>query len=563
MLEELTIQNYALIDRLAISFSPGFNVLSGETGAGKSILAGALSLLHGARGDTGSIRTGAEEAVVSGLFSVADAPEAVTWLTERGIESDDGAVIVRRTVKRAGRGSIYLQNVPVTRADLEEFASLLFDMHGQHEHQSLLSGEPHRILLDRYAGLEERVGALGLQFAELATLKKRFERMLASERERLREMDILEFAVREIEAAQLRDGEEDELEHEKRVLSQHEKLFAALDQVVEQLAENRGGAVGSLRAARHAMDSAVHIDDSLSASAKRLDDLFFELEDVVETVRDYQTSVHFSADRLEACEDRLALIHRLEKKYGATIADVLGYLEEAKGQLSGLETWEDDKATLQREIQERERALFSAAKEISAVRKRAAVELGGRIESIITTLGMSKARFAVAVEPREGAGGKTSCGPTGLDVVSFRITANPGEPLKELKEIASGGEISRVMLAVKTVLAEIDHIRSLVFDEIDAGIGGEVALAVGTHLHALSRTKQVLCITHLASIAVRADNHIRVEKVAREDRTVTRISTVDGEARVEEIARMLAGDRTGTTSRGHAQELLAKYGGGA
>ncbi len=562
MLEELSIQNYALIDRLVINFSRGFNVLSGETGAGKSILVGALSLLHGARADTGSIRSGAEEALVSGVFSVAANREAIEWLREHAIDPEEDSVIIRRTVKRAGRGSTYIQNVPVTRADLEEFAALIFDMHGQHEHQSLLGGEQHRVLLDRYAGLEERVAALGAQFSEISALKKRYERMLASERERLREMDILEFAVREIEGAALRSGEEEELEQEKRILSQHEKLFGALDEIHEQLAENRGGAVGKLRAARHSMDSVVQIDDSLAPQAKRLDDLFFELEDVVETVRDYQSRVSFSTDRLEACEDRLALIRRLEKKYGSTIEEVLSYLDEARRQLAGLETWEEDKAQLEQQISAGERDLLAAAREISSARKAAAAELGKRIEAIINTLGMAKARFTVAVEPRESASGKASCGPSGLDVVSFRIAANLGEPLKELKDIASGGEISRVMLAIKTVLAENDHIQALVFDEIDAGIGGEVALAVGTHLHSLARHKQVLCITHLASIAVRADNHIKVEKSPKDDRTVTRVAEIAGDQRVEEIARMLAGDRTGKTSRSHAEELLARYGGG-
>ncbi|TVR32264.1 MAG: DNA repair protein RecN [Spirochaetaceae bacterium] len=562
MLEEFSIQNYALIDRLVINFTSGFNVLTGETGAGKSILAGALSLLHGARADTGAIRTGADETLVSAVFNLRGNSEALTWLAEHGVEPEDDAVIVRRTVKRAGRGSIYVQNAPVTRADLEELSGLIFDLHGQHEHQSLLVAEQHRILLDRYAGIEQRVVQLGQQFSDLSGLKKRYDRMLASERERQREMDILEFAVREIEAAALRAEEEEQLENEKRILSQHEKLFGALDQIYDRLAENRGGAVGQVRAARHEMDTVVQIDDSLSAQAKRLDDLFFELEDVVESVRDYQSTVNYSSERLEQCEERLALIHRLEKKYGATVADVLDYLQEAQQQLSSLETWEDDKAALQRQISDGERALLSAARQISAERKRAAEQLGGSIEAIINTLGMAKARFSVAVEPRESASGKPSCGASGLDLVSFRIAANQGEPLKELKDIASGGEISRVMLAIKTVLAQNDHIQSLVFDEIDAGIGGEVAIAVGTHLHQLSRYKQVLCITHLASIAVRADNHIKVEKAPRDDRTVTRIDQIDGDQRIEEIARMLAGDRTGKTSRTHAEELLAKYGGG-
>ncbi|MFP4378434.1 MAG: DNA repair protein RecN [Spirochaetales bacterium] len=558
MLEELSIQNYALIDRLTVQFTPGMNVLSGETGAGKSILVGSLSLLHGARASVDVIRTGTEEARVAGTFSVAGNHEALTWLEEHGIEPEDDAVIIRRTVKSTGRGSIYVQSSPVTRKDLAELTSVIFDIHGQHEHQSLLSEDNHRRVLDRYGGFEDEARAFTAAFTELSSLKRRFETMESNERRRAREMDILQFAVQEIEEARLKPTEEEELDNEKRVLSQHEKLFSALDELYDSVSENRGGALNQLRTARAAMDQVTSIDEGLVDAARRLEDLFFELEDVGEIVRDYRNGIEFSPDRLEQVESRLTQIHRLEKKYGATIPEVLAYYEEAKAQLEGFETWEEDKELLRGEIKEREQALLKRAQQLSGKRKEAAGRLAARILESVRQLGMPKTSFEVAVEPRKGENGRPSCGAYGLDVISFLISPNPGEPMKPLAEIASGGEISRVMLALKRALAENDHIASMVFDEIDTGIGGEVAVSVGEHLYELSREKQVLCITHLASIAARADTHITVQKRERNGRTVTDIARVEGDSRVDEISRMLAGDRTGSASRNHALELLQK-----
>jgi DNA repair protein RecN (Recombination protein N) len=559
MLEELSVQNYALVDRLTVKFSDGMNVMSGETGAGKSILVGALSLLHGARADSEAVRTGTDEARVSGTFRVDRNPEVLAWLADHGVEPEDGFLIIRRTVKQSGRGGSYVQSTPMTRSDLNELTGLMFDIHGQHEHQSLFSEENHRRVLDRFAGLEEGVAQLHSDFTELSNLKKRFGHMESNERQRLREMDILQFAVQEIEEVQLKDGEEDELETEKRVLSQHEHLFAGLDELYDSLAENQGGALSQVRTARAAMDTVSSIDDGLTDTAHRLDDLFYELEDVADVIHQYRGGIQYSPQRLEEVESRLSLIRRLEKKYGSTIAEVLEYYEEAKVQLDGFETWEQDKEKMRADIGDREQSVLRQAGELSEKRKAAAGDLGERILGSLRLLGMPKTTFQVAVEPRLGESGKPSCGPHGIDRVAFLISPNPGEPVKALSAIASGGEISRVMLALKSALADNDHVDCMVFDEIDAGIGGEIAVAVGDHLAGLSDSKQIICITHLATIAVRADTHIRVEKAVRNDRTVTEVAHLRGDGRVDEIARMLAGDKTGTASRNHAEELLRKY----
>jgi DNA repair protein RecN (Recombination protein N) len=559
MLDELTIQNYALIDRLTVHFAHGMNVLSGETGAGKSILVGSLSLLRGAPGETGAIRSGTDEARVAGTFRIDTNPDAREWLAQHGIDGDDGTLIIRRTVKRSGRGAIYVQSTPVTRRELVELAALVFDIHGQHEHQSLVSEDSHRAVLDRFGGLESTARELRSQFTELTTLRKQLEQMESSERRRQREMDILQYAIAEIEEAALRAGEEEALDSERRLMSQHEKLFAGLDELYDALAENRGGALSLLRNARAAMGSVASIDDRLADAGRRLEDLFFELEDVAEIVHDHRNTIEFSPDRQEQVENRLALIHKLEKKYGDTIEDVLAYCADAKAQVEGFETWEEDRDRLRSQIKQREQSVLTLAGELSARRTAAAAQMSERIVERVRVLGMPKTRFVVAVEPRHGEHGRPVCGPHGIDAVEFRISANPGEPLKPLSEIASGGELSRVMLAVKSSLAEIDQVGCMVFDEIDAGIGGEVAVAVGEHLYRLARTRQILCITHLASIAARADNHIRVQKTEKNGRTLTEAAAVTGEGRVDEIARMLAGDRTGTASRNHAEELLRKH----
>ncbi len=559
MLEELNVQNYALIERLSIHFRPGFNVLTGETGAGKSILAGALGLIHGAPGDVAGIRTGAEEAVVSAAFYVEPNPVAGAWLAERDIALEDGYVLVRRSVKRAGRGSIYIQSTPVTRGDLEEFTALVFDMHGQHEHQSLLDEQNHRRILDGYAGLEEHVATVAERFSELTDVKKRLEALEAGELDRARQIDILTFAVREIDEANLKAGEEEDLERERKLLSEHEKLYSHLESAYAALAESRNGALAYLRTARGLLSHATEIDKELGSESNRLDDLFYELEDAAETVKDRLEGLVFSPGRLDEVQERLSLIHRLERKYGKEIGEVLRYRDESAATLDSLENSEQNREELQASLRVAQQHLRTEADALSKNRALAARELEAKIAAVLGNLGMAKTRFEIGVEKKRNSAGGIVCGATGMDEVTFRLAPNVGEPVKPLRRIASGGEISRVMLAIKTILAETDPIATLVFDEIDTGIGGEVALSVGAHLADLSQHKQVLCITHLASIAARAGIHFRVDKGESGGRTYTRVAVVDGEERVEEIARMLAGDREGVTGRSHAKELLDRF----
>jgi DNA repair protein RecN (Recombination protein N) len=560
MLEELHVHNYAIIDKLDVRFTEGLNILTGETGAGKSILIGALGLLLGDKTDTSIVRSGAEETAVSGLVSVTQNEEAARWLASRGIEPEDGVVIVRRVLKNTGRGAIFIQSTPMTRADLAAFSSLLFDVHGQHEHQSLLDLDNHRTFVDRWGGTEELAARFHTQFASLSSLRERLSKLVSDERERLRRIDILDYAVKEIAALALVPGEEEEMEKELAILAHHEKLSMLLEEAYSLCAQSAGGSLASLRRARHAMEEILTIDSTLSKPAHQLEDAFYEIEDFTENIRQYREKAEFDPERLEQVQERLAAIRALEKKYGDTIEAVLSFKAASEQELAGMENWEEEKKNLGAEVAKTESQITAMAQELSQKRKAAAQTLQKRIEEELKELGMPKVSFRVLIKDAQKPDGTPVVTPWGRDAIEFVISPNLGEPFKRLRAIASGGELSRIMLAIKSILAENDHMSTLIFDEVDVGIGGEVALSVGERLQALSRHKQVLCITHLATIAARADNHLRIEKAAQTGRTVTRVERVAGAARREEIARMLAGDKKGDLSLQHAQELLEKFG---
>lgn len=559
MLEELVVRNYALIEELNIQFTRGLNILTGETGAGKSILIGALGLLAGLKADVDSIRSGGDELMVSGIVNVQGIPEALSLLKEHGIGPEGGSIIIRRAVKKNGRSSIFIQSSPVTRKVLRELSRLLFDLHGQHEHQSLLEVENHRKLLDRYGGLEAAASSFQSGYTGLIRLRERYSVLLANEKEQLREIDLLKFSIKEIGDASLKIGEEEELEKEQRIMVNHEKLFRSLEEVYNSISENRGGAAVDLNRARQALSEVLEIDKGLEGWQKQLDNVYYELEDLTESIRSYRAGIEFDPQRLEVVEERLAVIHRLQKKYASSIEEILQHCRLCEEKLERIENREEEKESLARAVAELEIEVKHKAIELSGSRNSAAEVLQVKVEGELQQLGMPKAHFKVEVHERRNKEGKLIYTQTGKDHVEFLIAPNPGEPFKKLVQIASGGEISRVMLAIKSVLAESDHVSSLIFDEVDAGIGGEVALSVGRHLKGLSASKQVLCITHLATIAAQADNHIKVEKILRSGRAIVRVEGVKGESRREEIARMLAGDKSGETSLRHADELLRKY----
>ncbi len=559
MLEELTIKNYALIEDLVVNFDSGLNILSGETGAGKSIVIGAIGLIIGSKGDSSSIRTGCSESQVSCVIKIPKGNEANNWLVSHEIEPEDDRIIIRRVLRQTGRGSIFIQSVPCSRKDLEELSSFIFDMHGQHAHQSLLNIENQRKLLDRYAAVEDDVSKLKNNFLKLSELKSALENMKKTESDLVMERELLIKSIEEIDKAKLKLDEESHLVNERKILMQHDKLVEYLEVCRNALSENSGGALTSLRTGRSSMDSLSQAVESLKPLSTRLDDAFYEIEDVVESLGQFQDTIDFTPGKLEECEDRLQLIHILQKKYGSTIGEILEYRTQADAKILSMQTFEGDRIRQEKEILSLERQVVKDAGGISKRRIEFGKKLEDKIKNNLVPMGMPKAVFKVDVSLRENNNHKPTCGPTGLDKIEYLLSPNEGEPLKPLKNIASGGELSRIMLSIKSVLAESDSVLSLIFDEIDTGIGGEVALSVGDHLAKIGKHRQILCITHLASIAVHADRHIKVEKNVVDGRTFTTIKNINETDRVSEIARMLSGDVSGIASLEHARELLDKY----
>jgi DNA repair protein RecN (Recombination protein N) len=554
MLETLTIKNFALITEMQIDFSIGFTILTGETGAGKSILVGALGLLLGEKGDTTMIRTGCSEAVVTATV-IVESPPLLQWLEEHHIVPEDGQLLIKRSLRSTGRGAISIQDEPVTRNLLRELSSMLFDLHGQHEHQSLLQPSAQRKMLDRYGNLEQEIGSFSIMFHELLSLREQLEELRQGEREMLREREMLSFAVQEIDDLAIDVGEDEELEAELKILSGHERLLEAISTVKGMLSLSNGSLSGISRSTQ-ALEDAAGIDPVLQPLVDRLESVRYELEDVLDEVRHYADRIAFSPERLDQIQERMQLLRQMKKKYGSTLEEVLKYRDEASDKLERIEHHDEQKGLLIERISTLNHDVRSRAEAISERRRRTARELEPLIMEHLSGLGMPNARFAISITPKVSQDGSPSCTANGADTIEFTISANLGEPEKSIRQTASGGELSRIMLALKTVFSRAERIETLIFDEIDTGIGGTVAVSVGEHLHALAEGRQVLCISHLASVAAKADHHLVVEKSSRDRRTETNIYAVTGEQRIEELARMLSGSTNEDTALDHARTLV-------
>ena len=574
MLESVIIKDFALIEAVSLEFERGFTVLSGETGAGKSILIGALSFLLGGKGGAENIRAGADEASVSGTFFLDPCSgAALEWLDAHGIEPDEKRVLLRRFIRSNGRSGAWIQNIPVTRAELAEFSSFLVDIHGQHEHQSLLRVAEHQRYLDAYAGLTEETAAFTVLYAELVNKRRQLDEISVSGAEQERQIELLTFALNEIDEAKLREGEDDELAAEENRLSQFERIFEETDSLSVILTGQENGHTGepdsvlsALKRAQTLLSQTATIDTVLEPLASRLENVFYEITDIAGEIRAYRQALVFDPVRLESVQERLALLFKLKKKYAASIqspiAEVIAYGESARCELDKLSHSEQNQDELSETVSLLEKKVYAAAKQLSEKRHAAAKKMSREVESVLSALGMGGAVFAVSITDKPGSdnGIMQKCGPQGMDDVEFLISANTGSPPKPLVKIASGGELSRVMLALKTILADSDTVGTLIFDEIDTGIGGEVSVSVGAHLQMLSQKRQILCITHVASIAAHADNQIKIEKNSTAETTVTHVSVVSGRQRIEEIARMLSGDSISAASLDHAAALLSKFG---
>lgn len=555
MLVELRAENYAVIDHAIAVLGPGLNLLTGETGAGKSLLVDALALLMGGKSSVDVVRHGAEKAVVSCVFESTPGAEAV--LEENGIDSEGSEIILRREILSGGKGRVFVNNQPATVAVLKQLAPELALVHAQSETAASFDQAQQRHLLDRFAGIS--TDAVAEAYTNWHEAQNMLNDLAQGEQDRLRMVDLWTYQRKEIEAAQLSAGEDGVLETEKRVLANAKKLYSAALGAFDQLYEGSASAEVALRAALRNLEELARYDGRFNEAVQQLNSVRATVGDIAATVRDYAEGINASPDRLAEIEDRLALLDRLKRKYGHTIDEVIAFGEDVASKLAEVEDRDEILKQLRSTLDKAAAQYRGVAAELSSARKTAAAKLAKLAEGQINTLAM-KVKFDVAVRSNAQEAAWTS---TGRDEVECRISTNPGEPLKLLTEIASGGELSRVMLALKVAVEESSSKskkkttpRTLVFDEIDIGIGGRAAEAVGQKLKALSRGQQVLCVTHLPQIATFADHHYVIEKKESAGRTRTSIRVVEGEERTEEVARMLSGAKLTKTSRKHAEQMI-------
>lgn len=557
----MRIRNFALIRELEIEFGPGLNLLTGETGSGKSIIVDALGLLLGERASQEMVRGGSEQADLEAVFSAESAPEIVKVLEEAGISCEDDQIIVRREISAASRNRIFINNTLTSVALLKALGDRLADIHGQHDHQSLIHSGSHLDFLDRYGNNAEAVREAERSYLSLREIAGRLQSMEMDEKERLKRIDILQYQVDEIRRTQPKPEEREELETEKRVLSNRERIHELATELYGLLYESEASILGQLSRVVKSIQELAHYDPRWEGQHESLAELKYRLEDLAYSARDYTAGIDFTPDRLEQVEQRLAELERLTRKYGHSLDEVLKYADECARELDGLLSHTDRVRALENELDKGRSSYLGLAGRLSEKRRKDARGLEKEIKRELQTLSMEKTEFAVnfrALEPAVGEGRIPGhWGPSGLDHIEFLVAPNKGEELKPLARIASGGELSRIVLALKTICGGDDPGRILVFDEVDAGIGGRVAEAVGRRLREISRANQVLCVTHLPQIAAFATYHyVVLKKVvgARSETSVVRLG--DGE-RVEELARMVGGETITETTRRHAREMLA------
>jgi DNA repair protein RecN (Recombination protein N) len=556
MLREIRVRNFAVIDAVTAAFGPGLNVLTGETGAGKSMLIDAILLVRGARAQTDVIRTDTEIATVEAVFDVEPCGPVAAVLDDAGLALDDGQLVVRRELAQSGRHRAFVNDSPVTVGLLERLGDHLVEIHGQHEHQRLLEPARQLDLLDRFGDAEELRERVGDIVSRHRAARAEVERLRAAERDRAQREDLLRFQLSELDGARLQEGEEEGLRAERRRLQHAERLIAGLAEVGGLLDEDESSAASRLHRAGRLLRELARFDPAFAAPADTIDGAGSLIEDALGAVRGLRERVTVTPGRLEEVDERLDALTRLKRKYGDTEAAMLAFRDGVAAELEKLERHEEILAAQEKTLGALEAELTEAAVALSERRRAAADRLAGEAERELRQLGMDRARFAIAVEP----GPMTEVGPRGLDRVEFRLSANPGEEVRPLAKVVSGGELSRTMLALKAVLARADRVPTMIFDEVDAGIGGRVAAVVAQKLARAAEGHQVLCVTHLAPIAARAAHHVRVWKGVRGGRTRVSAEVLTGEARVEEIARMVAGERVTDTARGHARELLDRPG---
>lgn len=551
MLQELSIKDFAIIDEIQISFQPKMTVLTGETGAGKSIIIDALGLLAGGRGSTEFIRKGEKKAVIQGLFTLPREANTYNILEEYGIDSEDGQIILQRDLYRGGRNICRINGMMVNLATLRKVGETLIDIHGQNEHQELMKPENHIDLLDEY---DKKTSQLRNQYQVVyqnyRKLKLSMEKKEADEKAWAQRLDMLNFQVKEIEEAGLKINEEDELVEEKNKLDNFQAIHDALELSYQILSGEKIDVVGNLGNAMNELSDVSDLSENLQEINTKISDAFYSLEDVARDISDELDSMEWNGERLNEIEERLELIHQLKRKYGDTIEDILHYHSRIEKELREMENAEQNSEKQERQLSEALEKVKELAIKLSKQRKKSAKKLEKMIHEQLSALYMDKAVFEVKCLNNSKLYSK------GIDKVEFYIQTNPGEEMGPLAKIASGGELSRIMLALKTIFSQKMGVTSIIFDEVDTGVSGRVAQAIAEKISQISNNSQVLCITHLPQVAAIADNHYYISKSVNDGRTETSLKELDEKQKIREIARMLSGSEITELTLKHAEELI-------
>lgn len=551
MLQELSIKDFAIIDEIQISFQPKMTVLTGETGAGKSIIIDALGLLAGGRGSTEFIRKGEKKAVIQGLFTLPREANTYNILEEYGIDSEDGQIILQRDLYRGGRNICRVNGMMVNLATLRKVGETLIDIHGQNEHQELMKPENHIDLLDEY---DKKTSQLRNQYQVVyqnyRKLKLSMEKKEADEKAWAQRLDMLNFQVKEIEEAGLKINEEDELVEEKNKLDNFQAIHDALELSYQILSGEKIDVVGNLGNAMNELSDVSDLSENLQEINTKISDAFYSLEDAARDISDELDSMEWNGERLNEIEERLELIHQLKRKYGDTIEDILHYHSRIEKELREMENAEQNSEKQERQLSEALEKVKELAIKLSKQRKKSAKKLEKMIHEQLSALYMDKAVFEVKCLNNSKLYSK------GIDKVEFYIQTNPGEEMGPLAKIASGGELSRIMLALKTIFSQKMGVTSIIFDEVDTGVSGRVAQAIAEKISQISNNSQVLCITHLPQVAAIADNHYYISKSVNDGRTETSLKELDEKQKIREIARMLSGSEITELTLKHAEELI-------
>ena len=553
MLDSLNIKNIAVIDQTNASFGSGLNVLTGETGAGKSIVIGSVNMILGERSSRNIVRHGQQRALLQAMFST-DSPKVAQMLGTLGLEADDGSILISRELTADGKSTCRVGSQLTTSGALRELSQYLINIHGQHDNQMLLSAAHHISFLDSFAG--DKANAANTAYHTLylrrSQLINKIDDLTAGAEERAKRIELLQFQSDEISAAALTDGEEETLNEEYKVAANAEHIIARLSEAYAILYDGETTVYDGLSAASKALEDVAEFDSSLAQNSETLNELLYSLADTSSQIRSFRDNLEFDPGYLAELEARLALIFKLKRKYGGSIADILAYYEDITTELNELCGNNESADELQAQLESVTAELTVIGEKLTKIRKKAATMLKTLIESELADLDMDKSSFEVKII----SDGEFFS--NGMDKVEFMISANPGEPPKPLVKIASGGELSRVMLAIKSVLADSDDVETLIFDEIDTGVSGRAAQKIAQKLFDISRKKQVICITHLAQIACMADHHYSIVKNTDAEQSSTEIVLLDNEQRIDELSRIIGGAEITDTTRNHAREMLTQ-----